>query len=92
MLRYWKAILLILLLLAAGLTYYGYSLIYSPNVPDKLAQTSLNIPQGTDFAALTQLLNEKGIIEDASSFELVSKFMKFDKGKNISGRFEITPG
>lgn len=78
--------------MGAAIAYYGYTLIYSPNVPSDLEETSLNIPQGTDFEALTQILEEKGVIEDVSSFKMVAKIMKFDTRENISGRFEITPG
>lgn len=92
MLKHWKAILLILILVGAALAYYGYKMIYSPNVSQEIEDTSLNIPQGTDFEALTSILVDKGIIIDESSFRLVSKIMKFDTRNNISGRFEITPG
>ena len=92
MLKHWKSILFVLVLLGAGVAYYGYNLIYNPNVPSDLEKTSFNIPQGTDFESLTKILHVKGIIEDVSSFRMVSKIMKFDTRENISGRFEVEPG
>ena len=89
--KYWKAILLVLLLVTAGIAYYGYQMIFSPAVPADLENTSLNIPQGTDFDAMTEILLDKGIIDDESGFRMVSKLMKFDTRENISGRFEIEP-
>ena len=61
MLKYWKAILLVLVLLATGLAYYGYNIIYGPNISDTLIETSLNLPQGTDFDLLTKILVDKDI-------------------------------
>lgn len=92
MLRHWKFILLVVVLIGVAISYYGYHLIFSPNVPSTLEEKSINIPHGTSFDELTILLSERGIIKDASSFRLVSKFMKFDTRQSISGRFEIEPG
>ena len=92
MLKYWKAILLVLVILATGLAYYGYNIIYGPNISDTLTETSLNLPQGTDFDTLTKILVDKDIIIDEFNFRMVSKLMKFNTRKNISGRFEIVPG
>ena len=91
MLKYWKAILLILVLIGGAVAYFGYQLIYSPNVPAELKESSLNIPQGTNFDDLTTILVDKGVILDESSFRMVSKLMKFDTRENISGRFVIDP-
>ncbi len=92
MLKYWKVILLVLLAIGGSIAFYGYQLIYSPNVVEDLEEKILNIPQGTDFEALTQILTSKKIILDESSFRLVSKVMSFDTRKNISGRFELKSG
>ncbi|MDG1716330.1 MAG: endolytic transglycosylase MltG [Saprospiraceae bacterium] len=88
----WKLIVIVLVSMTAGMAYFAYTIIYSPNVPSSLEETSFNLPHGTDFKALTKLLSDKGIIEDVSSFKMVSKIMKFDTRRNISGRFEIVPG
>lgn len=88
----WKWILLVVISLIAGMAYFAYGMIYSPNVPLSLEDTSFNLPLGTDFEDLTDILSEKGIIEDIPSFRMVAKLMKFDKRENISGRFEIEPG
>ena len=92
MLKYWKAILLVLVILATGIAYYGYNIIYGPNISDTLTETSLNLPQGTDFDTLTKILVDKDIVIDESNFRMVSKLMKFNTRRNISGRFEIVPG
>lgn len=78
--------------MAAGMAYFAYTMIYSPNVSSSLEETSFNLPHGTDFDALTKILSDKGIIEDVSSFRMVSKIMKFDTRENISGRYEVKPG
>ena len=88
----WKWIVIVIVSMAAGMAYFGYTMIYSPNVPSALEETSFNLPHGTDFDALTKILSDKGIIEDVSSFRMVSKIMKFDIRENISGRYEVKPG
>ena len=88
----WKWIVLILGSIAAGMAHFAYTMIYSPNVPSSLEETSFNLPQGTNFEELTTILSESGIIEDVTSFRMVAKIMKFDTRENISGRFEVEPG
>jgi len=88
----WKWIIVVLGSITAVMAYFGYTMIYGSNVPTKLEKSTLNLPQGTNFDALTDSLLYNGIIEDVSSFRLVSKLMKFDTRSNITGRFEIEPG
>lgn len=92
MLKYLKWIVVMLVSLGAGFAYYGYTIIYKPNVSIDLQKTSLSFPQGTDFEALTDSLVENQIIDDVATFVMVSKMMKFNTRENISGRFEIEPG
>ena len=83
----WTIIALLVLLSAgAGVGYYLYQQIFGTNIA--LTQpTLIDIPQTIDTPeALGQLLREKGIVQEASSFIFTAKQMQF---RPKPGRFEL---
>lgn len=87
-----KYFLIIGLLIGGAIAYYGYQLIYTPNVSDNLENNIVEIESGTTFDQLASQLVDEKIIIDEESFRLVSKLMKYDTKKNISGRYKIQSG
>jgi len=80
---------IVLALIAAICGGIMYQKVFSDNVA--LNQTTqLEIPTGTDFEKLQNLLSEKEILKDSKSFELVSKLMKYSKVK--PGLYQIEDG
>lgn len=84
--------ILILLLLGVVLSYFAYTGIYRANVPDNLAKSILYIQDGTDFQTLSNKLYQEGFIQNQSSFEWVSKLMKYSDGQIKAGRYKLEPG
>ena len=82
-------LLVVLLILAFVLGIYGYNQIFKDNV--QLADNGdiLHIPTGTSFAEMAQSLEENFGV-NRSSFDLVSKLMKFDTPK--PGRYKLVDG
>jgi len=90
-----KIISLVILIAVMVGVYIGvnkYESIYKPNVPDKLADTFLEIPSGSEYSDIKNLLIEKGMLIDPSGFDWVAEQMSYRKSKMRSGRFEIQPG
>lgn len=83
--------LLIVALLAAG-AYFGfdfYKKIFAPNVlPEKIY---LNIPTGSTFNDVLNILKENKILKDEKSFSWVAEKMKY-KNRILPGRYHIEPG
>ncbi len=91
-----KKTIIIALLLLGGIggmiAFSFYNKIYAPNVPQKLDNRFLQIPTGTDYEGLKELLSEGGFLLNESSFEWVAEKMSYDKGRIRAGRFELEPG
>lgn len=91
-----KKIIGILLLLALfiGLTigYQKYTAVSTPNVPDKLANNFLEIPTGSTYQDVKDLLIKNEVLIDTAGFDWVAEKMNYRKDKMRSGRFEIQPG
>ena len=84
---------IVILLLIGGIFGWGkYQEVFSPNVPENLENELLQIPSNSSFHDLTQLLLEKKIVNDTSSFSWVADQMKFKKPVMRSGQFKIKPG
>lgn len=84
--------LILAIILGLTIAYLLYSAIYRPNVPSELENTKIEIPKGSGYEDVVNKLVKENLIEDESSFRLVSKLMKFDQKNEISGRYLITPG
>ena len=87
------SIALLLVLCIGGLIgYEKYNAVSTPNVPDKLANNFLEIPTGSDYWEVKNLLIKNGMLIDTSSFDWVAAKMNYRKNKMRAGRFEIQPG
>jgi len=85
-------VLLLAIIIGAFIGYEKYDSIYTPNVPEELADSFLEIPTGSDYLDIKNLLVQKGMLIDTSGFDWVAEQMNYRKSKMRSGRFEIQPG
>jgi UPF0755 protein len=69
----------ILLLVIAGVAYAGYWAFYTNNISPTDRRVSLNIPTGSDMAALEQQLVERHILSNMSSYQLTARVKGFDR-------------
>jgi UPF0755 protein len=91
----WKKVLIALLLIVlAGGTWAGYEFyrtVYSPNVVMEAEEGFFHIPTGSDLKAVTDLLQQKGMILNRASFEWVAKQKQYEL--NVKpGRYRLTSG
>jgi len=87
--RTWPKILATLIfigLLGGGL--FAWRLIYKPNVPAELNEEIIQIPTGSDFEKVVELLNQGNFLMDEASFRLMAEQMKYT---GRAGRFKIQP-
>jgi len=90
----WKLILSVLALGLIGAGIFGYDKyqqIFAPNVPSTLSSNILEIPTGSDYNEIVNLLSNNGFIQDTASFNWVAQQMKYKRTNMRSGRFEIQP-
>jgi UPF0755 protein len=72
--------------------FYGYyAKNYRANVPTKLAQRYVYIPNNTSFDSLVTILQTNGQLIDAPSFREVAADEEYNKLRVRPGRFEIKP-
>lgn len=69
---------------------YVYHSFHAKNYPDGHAVV-ISIPSGVSFTYITDLLYEKGVIENKFRFLLVGRILRLED-KIQSGMFEIPPG
>lgn len=73
-----------------SLAYVAYQKIFAPAV---VSNYQLEIPSGSNFQDLTKILTENEIVNDISSFETVSGWMKYGQNNNIpSGLYKLKEG
>lgn len=77
-------------LAVAGVGLYFYQQYFNPNVPQVLSDPFIEIPTGSSFDALTDLLYAEGLILSKKNFIWWSDRLEFSKVR--PGRFRITPG
>lgn len=90
-----KKILLLLfmvILIGGYFAYDKYEAIFSPNVPDKLADPYLYLEKGADLDDVLAALSEKDMLLDESSFLWVANRMNYKDAKVRSGRYKIEEG
>ena len=91
----WKKVLLavfILFCIGGYLGYQKYLDIYGVNVPDNLEDPFIEIPTGSGYEEVKNILFEKGMLVDTTTFSWVARQMNFVRPKMRSGRFKIEPG
>ncbi len=94
--KFLRLILIIIVIGAAIAAIFGYptyQAIYGTNVPDHLDNAFVNIPTGSDYEEVVQVLTKNGLIEDETSFRTAASLMQFDQRQTMrAGRFELQPG
>lgn len=77
----WKKViwtfLLLLILVAAGVGYFLYTIIFSPNVWVKKGETSIYIPTDATYEMVLDSLYNKGIIVHRKNFEWLAQHKSY---------------
>lgn len=85
--------LLILIVIGAGAAYFIYQqFIDSPAVPDEIDDPYVYIPSNSSFEDIVAILKEKGFIQNEASFRSLSTYMKYEREKMRTGRYEVEAG
>lgn len=71
-----KLIVVILLLIVAAGAYAGYRIFFEANIADKTV--TVKIPTGSTYADVLEILKNKKVLKDENTFDIVSKFKKYD--------------
>ena len=85
-------ILLIGFIIAGVMGFQKYQDVFSPSVPQKLADTHINIPTNSSFEEVVIILKDRQLIKKEAAFRWVADYMKYPRSSMRSGRFEIQPG
>ena len=83
------AILAMLLLTGAVIGYDYYQKVFAPNVPSKLEQAYVHIPNGSSFEAVVDSLSTNKLLKDKASFEQVAEWMEYKRPEMRSGRYKL---
>ncbi len=59
--------------------YYGYQIVYTPNILVGKQPQEVIIPRGATFADVQRIVDEQSIVNDMLSFSFLSKLMDYDK-------------
>ncbi|HSI91073.1 MAG TPA: endolytic transglycosylase MltG, partial [Adhaeribacter sp.] len=70
-------ILVVLLFLFVGFSYYAYQLVYTPNVDTKGQTTYVRIKQGQSYEAVMDSIEAKKVIIDKLAFRFMAKLMDY---------------
>ncbi|WP_235295981.1 endolytic transglycosylase MltG [Portibacter marinus] len=82
-------IFLILLIVAAGIGYYGYNAIFAPNVTLAQDEQLIRIPTGFTYEDVLLMLEDKEIIDNSRTFDQVASLMDYKSSSIRSGQYEI---
>lgn len=84
-------ILLVLILIGAGVAYYGYNMIFSNNVnSDK--PVDIFIPTNSSYEDVVDILKKQNVLKNIGAFENVSSLMKYKKEHVPTGKYTLKPG
>ena len=72
-------IIIVVTVLVSSFAFYGYQVLYSPNVLVDKKDEFLYIPTGADFNIVQDSLFEGDYVQDMVSFSFLSKLMKYDE-------------
>ncbi|MEQ9438370.1 MAG: endolytic transglycosylase MltG [Cyclobacteriaceae bacterium] len=71
-------------------TFYGYQVVYTPNVLVDQQDRILLIPTGATFKQVQNQLYDEKYVEDLLAFSTLAKLMKYDQYVK-PGRYHLTP-
>lgn len=87
-------VLIILFLLSLVIAYFGFGMVKSPNVRSCDAEQSgihLDIPSGSNYEDLLNILKQDSIIKNMSSFKMIASYMNLPNHV-YSGKYLIPCG
>ncbi len=88
--------ILILLAILAFIALAGYlyirSTLFASNINESKDKYELFIPSNSSYRDVYELLKKDEVLKDYTSFEVASKFMKYDNDKVPSGRYILSKG
>ena len=61
-------------------------------VPENIESPFINIPTGSSFDEVVDLLKEKKFISDENSFRRLATYMKYERPTMRAGRYQVKPG
>jgi len=65
--------------LLISFAFYGFQIVYSPNILLEKSRREIIIPRDADFKEVQRLLYEEGYVNDLVSFSFLAKLMNYDK-------------
>ena len=65
--------------LLISFAFYGFQIVYSPNILVEKGSREIIIPRDADFKEVQRLLYEEGYVNDLVSFSFLAKLMNYDK-------------
>jgi len=83
---------MLLALLAAGVAYWGYSAVFTPNTGFDEKSITFQIPSGASYSDVVNNLKEKEVLKDMGSFERVAGWMGYQKDVVPAGNYKLTKG
>lgn len=87
------ALALLLVVIAAAVYFWKpIQALYFTGVPASLPERFVNIPTGSSFEEVVDILKKGQFIDDEAAFRWLADQMKYKKDKMRAGRFEIQPG
>ncbi|MGK0363795.1 MAG: UPF0755 protein [Saprospiraceae bacterium] len=88
-----KRIVLIIiaaLLIGGGFfAFQKYQAFWLPNVPNDLTEAVVEIPTGSNFADVVDLLHKNGMVKDTATFIEVANRLSYVKNPMRAGRYKI---
>lgn len=83
-------LLLVVFTIVAWWTYHKY--VTTARIPDDLKEYTIQIPTGSSFQEVSDLLEEKGILKEPELFKELAERMNYIKSPMRSGQYEVKPG
>jgi len=87
-----RTILIIVAALLVGggiFAFQKYQAFWLPNVPSDLTEAVIEIPTGSSFADVVDLLHQKGMVKDTATFIEVAHQLAYVKNPMRAGRYKI---
>ncbi len=71
--------LIVFTMMLSSFAFYGYQIVYSPNLLIEKEDQLFAIPPGSTFKEVRDRLYDEGLLNDVVSFSLLSKLKDFDR-------------
>jgi UPF0755 protein len=81
----------LLLLIGGFFAYQKYQDFFEPNVPENLVNEFVEIPTGSSYQEVVEILQKGGFLIDTASFTETAELMKYPRPQMRAGRYQIQP-